>query len=97
MGKAMTSKPKDWIVAVGMIAILALFYGTVAVFAADLKVGTTRVMSGVLTKKPNQEVSAWICGYSAGFEDGIRKLDDPRQPESPQCDKFRSQAKSVLK
>jgi hypothetical protein len=68
-----------------MVAILALFYGTVAVFAADLKV----------PKK--QATSAWICGYSAGFEDGIRKLDDPRQPESPQCDKFRSQAKSVLK
>ena len=83
----MKSKPKDWMVAAGMVAILALFYGTVAVFAADLKVPKTHAPA----------VSAWICGYSAGFEDGIRKLDDPRQPESPQCDKFRSQAKSVLK
>ena len=82
-----TARRRDLVVAAGMVAILALFYGTVAVFAADLKVPKMRAPA----------VSAWICGYSAGFEDGIRKLDDPRQPESPQCDKFRSQAKSVLK
>ena len=83
----MTSKPKDWIVAAGMGAILFLFFGLSMAMAADMKI----------LKKGSPAVSAWICGYSAGFEDGIRKLDDPRTPETPQCDKFRSQAKSVLK
>jgi hypothetical protein len=67
-------KRKDWPVAIGLVSVLLLFYGTVCALAADMKV----------IPKDYSAIRSWICGYSAGFEDGIRKLDDPRQPESEQ-------------
>jgi hypothetical protein len=66
------------------VAFLVMCYFLSQALAADMKI----------PPKENPAVRAWICGYSAGFEDGIRKLDDPRQPESPQCEKYKAQAKS---
>ena len=77
-----------WPFAAGALAILFLFFAMVMALAADMKVPP---------KAQDEPVKAWICGYSSGFEDGIRKLDDPRQPENDQCAKYRARAKSVLK
>jgi hypothetical protein len=82
-----STRIRESVLATFSIAILALFYGTVCALAADMKV----------IPKDYSTIRSWICGYSAGFEDGIRKLDDPRQPESEQCAKFRERAKSVVK
>lgn len=80
-------KPKDWLIASGLLAIMALFYGMASALAADLKIPAKREVA----------VKAWICGYSAGFEDAIRQPADPRQRASDQCEKFKADAKKVVK
>jgi hypothetical protein len=58
---------------------------------------STTAHSTEIKVPPNPAIKAWICGYSAGFEDAIRQKTDARTPESVQCEKFRAQAKSVIK
>ena len=71
-------------VALAAWAVLCYFY-VPGVHGADLKI------------PPKPVIQAWICGYSAGFEDAIRQPTDSRTPESEQCAKFRAQAKGILK
>ena len=71
-------------VALAVWAVLCYFY-VPGVHGADLKI------------PPKPVIQAWICGYSAGFEDAIRQPTDSRTPESEQCAKFRAQAKGTLK
>lgn len=83
----MSHKRFTTILAVGAISILLMLYLLSFAIAADMKV----------PPKKEDTTRSWICGYSAGFEDGIRKLDDPRQPEPEQCARFRAEAKKVVR
>ncbi len=74
------------IIVIIVFYIIVLLYCIVEVFAADMTVPSL-----------NPVVRAWVCGYTAGYNDGTRDKTEPKSMESISCEKYRSMVTSANK